>query len=171
MSLPYKISPEKDGNWAIRELKATSGGSVRDPLVGSKRICESHKAAEATFWIDAKKKQMAPPALYRGYGASGQKPLDFFHPMEIGCLAFFLFSKVCKWRTITTCITGCSLVQWRPSMYRCPWGSVVPATHPRLNEACRSAKLEMFWNFEPSLMTSPWFMWYFCGTFLTLYYS
>ena len=88
VSLPYKISTEKDGNWAIRELKATSGSSVRDPLVGSKRICESHKAAEATFWIDAKK-QMAPPALYRGHGASGQKPLDFFHPMEIGCFAFF----------------------------------------------------------------------------------
>ena len=37
------------------------------------------------------KKQMALPRLYRGYGASGQKPLDFFHPMEIGCFAFFFF--------------------------------------------------------------------------------
>lgn len=65
MSLPYKISPEKDGNWAIRELKATSGGSVRDPLVGSKRICESHKAAEATFWIDAKKTDGPTGSLQR----------------------------------------------------------------------------------------------------------
>ena len=90
VSLPYRISLEKDGNWTIRELKATSGGSVRDPLVGSKRICESHKAAEATFWIDAKK-QMAPPALYRGHGASGQKPLDFFSSDGDWLLCFFLF--------------------------------------------------------------------------------